>query len=139
MAQVRHRRDPTMPTTGGARTERRCQPMKYPKRSRYKVRGAARRAPELGVRLALGAKPTQLVHSTVLRGMIPVIVGLVAGATLALGLAGALSTLVYRVEPNDPGVLAAVVALMFLVSAAATYLPARRISRIDPAGSLRAE
>ena len=101
--------------------------------------GVERRAPELGVRLALGAKPTQLVHSTVLRGMIPVIVGLVAGVTLALGLAGALSTLVYRVEPNDPGVLAAVAALMFLVSAAATYLLARRISRIDPAGSLREE
>lgn len=99
--------------------------------------GARRR--ELGIRMALGAVPRQIVRLVMHEGLAPLVVG------LALGLLGALlggrliSGLLYRVSPFDlPALLAATIVLV-AVSFAALWLPARRTTRIDPALALRTE
>ena len=94
---------------------------------------------ELGVRLSLGARPGTLVALVLRRSA-----GL-AGAGLALGLAGALATSrllegwLFGVKPHDPWTLAAVAAVLMATALLAGYGPARRASRLDPATVLRSE
>ena len=94
---------------------------------------------EWGIRLALGATPRQ-VHRLVLRQG-----AIVTGAGSALGLAGALATtrfmqsLLFGVTTTDPLTFGAVFGALLLAGVAASYAPARRASRVDPAVSLRAE
>ena len=94
---------------------------------------------ELGIRLALGATPRQ-VHRLVLRQGV-----IVTGAGSALGLAGALATtrfmqsLLFGVTTTDPLTFGAVFGVLVLAGVGASYAPARRASRVDPAVSLRAE
>ena len=101
--------------------------------------GVTQRTRELGIRLALGAQP-----SMVLRLILGQSAKLV-GAGLALGLAAAfaagqlLSSIVYGVTAVDPGVLAAVAALLGAVALLASYMPARRAMRINPLAALREE
>jgi putative ABC transport system permease protein len=99
----------------------------------------AQRGREVGVRMALGATRSDVVRMIVGQG------ALMAGLGLALGLGGALALarllrgLLFGVSASDPGVYAAVVTGLVLVSLTATALPARRAARIDPAASLRGE
>lgn len=94
---------------------------------------------EIGVRLALGARPGRVVGRIVGRGMA------LFGAGLALGLAGALvlarvlESLLFRVEPTDPTTLALAAALLTATALAATLLPARTAARIDPMETLRTD
>jgi putative ABC transport system permease protein len=94
---------------------------------------------ELGVRLSLGARPKALVVLVLKRSAI------LAGAGLALGLAGALAASrllegwLFGVAPHDPATLAAVAAVLMLTALLAGYGPARRASRLDPAAVLRSE
>jgi len=86
----------------------------------------ASRRGEIGVRLALGARPGD-VHRLVLReGMIPVALGLAAGITAALALGRLVASQLYEVRPSDPATLAAVVLLLGGVAAVACTIPARR-------------
>ncbi|MFN8573774.1 MAG: ABC transporter permease [Gemmatimonadaceae bacterium] len=99
----------------------------------------AQRSTELGVRLALGAKPAE-VRGVVLRDTLRIVViGLVAGAVILIPSLGAVESLVYGVSPRDPATLAAAAALLLLVGTLAGFVPAWRASRIDPARALRAE
>jgi ABC-type antimicrobial peptide transport system permease subunit len=97
------------------------------------------RTRELGIRLALGAAPGAVRRMVVSQGL-----GLVA-AGLAIGLAGSFALtrvmggLLYGVAPTDPLTFATVGVLLALVAVAASYLPARRATRIDPILALRAE
>jgi putative ABC transport system permease protein len=94
---------------------------------------------ELGVRLALGAQPGELLRSILRQGM------LLAGLGLLLGLAGSLAltrvirSLLYAVDTTDPLTYAAVSALLLAVALLAAYLPARRAARVDPLVTLRWE
>jgi predicted permease len=97
------------------------------------------RTREFGVRLALGARPADILGQVLGRGAVLV------GAGLACGLAGAvvlgrfLASLLYGMTARDPATFAAVVAVLAAVALAAGYLPARRAARVDPALALRTE
>jgi len=97
------------------------------------------RAHEMGIRLALGARPAEVLRLVVGRGL------RVGGLGVALGFAGALAAgqglrrLLFGVSPTDPLTLAAVAFVIGLAVLVASYLPARRAARVDPMIALRAE
>ncbi len=103
------------------------------------AQGLARRRRELGIRLVMGAHPGQLVRSALVRPVRLAVLGLAVGVGAALWAARFLAPLLFDVEPYDPAALFIVVVLVLAVATAAAYLPARRIARIDPTESLRAE
>ena len=103
------------------------------------AQAARRRTQEIGIRMALGAGSAEVVGMMLRQGARVVGVGLVVGLAVALVSTRALSSLLYGVEPTDPGTLAAVVALLGGVALLACYVPARRATAVDPVSSLRAE
>lgn len=94
---------------------------------------------EMGIRMALGANPTDLVMSTMLRGAVMAAAGLTAGLCGSYLAARALGSVLYQVKPNDPATYIAVAALLFAVAMLATWIPARRAARVDPMLALRWE
>jgi predicted permease len=101
--------------------------------------GVARRRTELGVRLALGARPAQVGWLVLKQGLRPVALGILTGLGLALALGRVLSSLLFGVGSHDPATLAVVCAVMVLSGAAACWIPTRRATRLDPAVTLRGE
>jgi putative ABC transport system permease protein len=97
------------------------------------------RTREIGVRMALGAAPGDIVRRVLRRGLALAGAGLAAGILAALGLSRLLSSLLFGVGAGDPATYAAVSALLLLVSAAACWIPARRATRVDPVTALRSE
>ena len=102
----------------------------------YSVR---QRLPEMGVRLALGARPRDVAALVLREGVVVTAVGTTAGLLGVLGLARFLEGLLFETSARDPLAIAGVVALVALVSLAAAWIPARRASRVDPSRALRAE
>ncbi|MCG8459605.1 MAG: ABC transporter permease, partial [Holophagales bacterium] len=92
---------------------------------------------DLGVHLALGATPSRLWREVLARGLTPVILGSMAGMAGALAAAQVISSLLYGVDPREPGVYLAVAALLASIAFAATSLPALRAARLDPMAVLR--
>jgi putative ABC transport system permease protein len=99
----------------------------------------ALRTREIGVRMALGASPLQLVRGFVRDGIGLILPGLAAGLAASLALTRLLGSLLYGVTPIDPLIYAAVSLLLLIVGIFASWLPARRAAAVDPAASLRAE
>lgn len=99
----------------------------------------ARRRQEIGLRIALGARPADIFSLTMRRGLRLAAAGLLLGLAGAFALSGALRSLLYGVHPNNPLVYAAAALLALAASALASLLPARRAIRIDPITSLRHE
>jgi len=99
----------------------------------------AQRAREIGVRMALGAKPVDVTRMILGRGMKLSAIGLLAGAALAAGLAVLLRTLLFGVTLVAPGIYAGTAAALVIVALAACVIPAQRASRVDPAVALRNE
>jgi predicted permease len=97
------------------------------------------RTQEIGVRMALGASPQQVRRMVVVQGMQLALVGVVIGVASALGLTRLMSSLLYGVKPWDPVTIVLVAVLLSGVTLLATYLPARRASRVDPMVALRYE
>jgi predicted permease len=97
------------------------------------------RTRELGVRAALGAQGRQLILLIMGKSVIQLAIGLFLGLVLALLASGALQPVLYHVNPRDATVFAAVVATLALASLAASFLPAWRVTKIDPALALAAE
>jgi putative ABC transport system permease protein len=97
------------------------------------------RTQEIGVRLALGAAPDDVVRLFVREGARLTAIGLAAGVAGALAATRALSTLVFGVTTRDPLTFAAVAAALSLVALLASYVPARRASVVDPMTALRAD
>lgn len=98
-----------------------------------------RRTQELGVRVALGARPAHLYALILRQGLTPVAIGLFAGLLGALALGRALASLLFEMSPGDPRTLGAVVIVLGVVALAACWLPARRAVRSDPVTALRIE
>jgi predicted permease len=98
-----------------------------------------RRTREIGMRLAVGAKPGE-VQGMVVRGAMTLVAGgLILGLALAAGATRIMQGLLVGVEPTDPVVFALAAGLLTLVALAASWIPARRASRIDPLEALRTE
>lgn len=97
------------------------------------------RVQEMGIRMALGAQPAQVLRLILGQGMRMALVGLLAGLAASFALTRLMKKLLYGVSPNDPLTFVAVVLMIFLVALIASYLPARRASRIDPMVALRYE
>jgi putative ABC transport system permease protein len=97
------------------------------------------RTHEIGIRMALGAGTIDVLRLMVNSSMAWVLVGLVAGAAGSAGLTRLLSGMLYNVRPLDPVVLGAVSLLLAAVALLASYLPARRATKIDPIVALRVE
>lgn len=97
------------------------------------------RTREIGIHMALGASSRSVVSMVVGRGLRPVAAGGAVGLGLSLLLADSVSRLLFEVDPRDAAVFASVAALLVIVGAVASYLPARRAARVDPVLALRAE
>jgi putative ABC transport system permease protein len=98
-----------------------------------------RRTREMGVRAALGADPQHLVRLVLGRSMVVVVIGLSVGVGLAWASGRILNAQLFDITASDPRVLAGATLGLLIVAGVATWLPARRAARIDPAIALRAE
>jgi putative ABC transport system permease protein len=101
--------------------------------------GVTQRRQEIGVRMALGAPAGRVRGMVVRQGAVIAGVGLGVGFAAALGLTRIMEALLFEVSPTDPPTFGLVVALLFVVSIVASWLPARRAASVDPAIALRAE
>jgi putative ABC transport system permease protein len=89
--------------------------------------------------MALGADPNDVRKMVVMQGMWLAIIGVCLGVAAALALTRLIAGFLYGVKPWDPISIVSVAALLIAVSLLATYVPARRASRVDPLVSLRYE
>jgi putative ABC transport system permease protein len=101
--------------------------------------GVAQRTREIGVRMALGAKPSHVVNLILRREAGTALIGVAVGALGALALTRAIQALLFGVSATDPLTLLSTAALLGLVSGVACFVPARRATRIDPLAALRHE
>ena len=99
----------------------------------------AQRTREIGVRMALGAQPSSVLGLVLGNGLALVGIGLALGLAAALALAGTMQTLVVGVNPRDPLTFIVTPLVLGAIALLATYIPARRATRIDPLLALRAE
>jgi putative ABC transport system permease protein len=97
------------------------------------------RTRELGLRLAVGAQPRQVLLLVLKQGLALTIVGVVLGLAAAFALTRLLSGLLFGVAAVDVTTFSSISVLLVLVSLLACYLPARRAMRIDPLSALRYE
>ena len=99
----------------------------------------ARRTHEIGIRMAIGARADDVLRMIVGRGLALAALGALIGLGASLALTRLLASLLYGVSPTDPISFTSVAGLLLVVAAAASYLPARRAARVDPAVALRTE
>ena len=99
----------------------------------------AQRTREIGVRMALGARPLDVTRMVLGRGMALSGIGLAAGAAIGLSLSSLLRSLLYGVAPSAPGVYLTTACLLLFVALAACVIPAQRAARVDPVRALRDE
>jgi ABC-type antimicrobial peptide transport system permease subunit len=97
----------------------------------------AQRRLEIGIRMALGAAPTNVIGLVLTRVGILVAVGLLVGVSMSVWASTLLGSLLYGVQPHDPLTLLGAAAILASVGGIAGFIPAWRASRIDPAGVLR--
>lgn len=99
----------------------------------------ARRTNEIGIRMALGAKPADVLRLVMGEAAAVAAAGAIAGMVAALALSRLMAGLLYGVAATDPTTFAAVCAVLTLVALAATYVPARRAAGVEPLAALRCE
>jgi putative ABC transport system permease protein len=99
--------------------------------------GVSQRTHEVGVRLALGAQPRDVLKMIMQQGLQTTAIGALAGLLLSIGAGWGLSSLLFGVEPGDAPTLLGTTALLAAVSLLATYFPAMRATRVDPMVALR--
>ena len=94
---------------------------------------------EIGIRMALGARPNGIVQSIVRQGLQLTLVGVAIGLVASLALTRVMTSLLYGVSPTDPVIFVMVTLLLIVVAALASYIRARRAARVDPMLALRTE
>ncbi|MGA8103056.1 MAG: ABC transporter permease [Candidatus Acidiferrales bacterium] len=99
----------------------------------------SRRTREIGIRVALGARPERVLKLVLRQGIALALAGAAMGIGVALGVTRYLASMLYDVHANDPLTMVAVAVLLTLVALAACYIPARRAMRVDPMVALRHE
>jgi predicted permease len=99
----------------------------------------ARRTSEIGIRMALGAPRGAILRGVLWQGLTMAGFGVVIGLALSLATTRILTKLLYEIKPNDPVTLVMAAGLVIAVTLAASYIPARRASRVDPMVALRYE
>lgn len=97
------------------------------------------RTHEIGIRVALGARPLQVLRMVLSQGMSLTLIGVGVGVLAGLGAGRSLASVLYNVTPGDPATFIGVALVFTLVAAAAAYLPAKRAMRVDPVVALRHE
>ena len=99
----------------------------------------SRRTREIGIRMALGASPADVMRATMRRGLALTAAGLALGLAGALAASRALTSLLFEISPTDPVTLGVVATLLAGAALFACYWPARRATRVDPMVTLRYE
>ncbi|HEV8184087.1 MAG TPA: FtsX-like permease family protein, partial [Candidatus Angelobacter sp.] len=99
----------------------------------------SQRTHEIGIRIALGATPSQVLRMVINHGLKLALIGISVGVLVALAATRALAAQLYQVTPYDPPTFIGVALLFALVAFAACYLPAWRGTRVDPLVALRYE
>jgi putative ABC transport system permease protein len=97
------------------------------------------RTQEMGVRMALGAQPADVLRLVIAQGAKLAFIGVLIGLLVSLGVTHLMSKLLFGVSTKDPFTLSAVALLLAFVALAACYIPARRATRVDPTIALRCE
>ncbi|MGA8598350.1 MAG: ABC transporter permease [Bryobacteraceae bacterium] len=99
----------------------------------------AERTHEIGIRIALGAQPTDVLRMILAQGARTVAIGVIIGIVASLGLTRLMTKLLFSVSPLDPATFAAVAIVLALIAMLACYIPARRVLSVDPMVALRYE
>src|SRR5579864_3564973 len=99
----------------------------------------SQRTREIGIRLALGAQRSQVLRMVVMQGMRVILLGLAAGVVGALLATRAMQSLLFKTTVTDPLTFVGVALVLLVVALIASYIPARRVTRVDPMIALRAE
>ncbi len=98
-----------------------------------------RKTHEIGIRMALGAKPADVLGMVIAQGLQLTLLGVVIGVAAGFGLTRLISSMMYGVSPNDPFTFVTVSIVLIVVASLACYIPARRAMRVDPLIALRYE
>jgi putative ABC transport system permease protein len=98
-----------------------------------------RRSNEIGIRLAMGASRMMVLRMVIVEAGWLVGVGLVIGTALGLGATNAARSMLFGLQPTDPLTIAIAIAVLASIGLIASYVPARRASRVDPMNVLRQE
>jgi ABC-type antimicrobial peptide transport system permease subunit len=101
------------------------------------ARAVGRRTREVGIRVALGATPASVIRMVVTHTFGAVLIGVVAGVLVASATSRVLMPYLFGIDAHDPLTYAGIIGLLALVSVIASWLPARRAGRIEPATVLR--
>jgi ABC-type antimicrobial peptide transport system permease subunit len=99
----------------------------------------ARRTREIGIRMAVGARPTQVLRLVLGRSAVLVAIGSAIGLVLALATGQVLASVVYKASPRDPRILIAALAAIVILGLLSSWTPTRRALQIDPMAALRYE
>jgi ABC-type antimicrobial peptide transport system permease subunit len=99
----------------------------------------SRRTAEIGVRMAFGARPAQVVRTIVRDSAVPIVLGTLIGLGGAILATGVIESFLFETAPNDPATLAIVAVTLAAAGCLAALAPALRAARVDPASSLRAD
>jgi putative ABC transport system permease protein len=98
-----------------------------------------RRTREIGVRMALGARPREVLGLFLKQSILLILIGSVVGLALALAATRLLASYLFGVRPFDPATFAAATIFLLAVALLASYLPSRKAARVDPMTALRYE
>jgi putative ABC transport system permease protein len=99
----------------------------------------SQRTHEIGVRMAIGARPAEIIWMVLKQGMVLALVGVAAGVLGAFALTHAVKSLLFGITPTDPATFGVVAAVLAAAALVAGYIPARRAAQVDPLQALRAD